>query len=285
MSFQGQLSSLFTKDGGKTKPSKLLLSLLGAVGVVIAIGLQFLSTVQTSSRSSSAIEVPKIDLSAQVKPPDVTSGEEAERASQRRTLMGKMQAMTFQPLKSVSLQPKLEVPVGSEVSATLSSGGSNGTVTALLDASVDSDGDVVLPKGTLLYGKGTSSDERLYVTFSTAVFPDKKKQKVKAAAFDQNDRMEGLKGKKISDYAFKLAASAGLFFLGGLADGMRQDNYSSPLAPRRTTVKDAALNGVSTATLETGKSMLQKMNEEKARIEVKATTKVLIIFGDISENQ
>jgi hypothetical protein len=66
---------------------------------------------------------------------------------------------------------------------------------------------------------------------------------------------------------------------------MREDNNSNPFAQRRPTVKDAALNGVSTATLETGKNMLQKMNEEKSRIEVKATTKVLIIFGDVSENQ
>src|ERR1700686_2980114 len=101
MSFQGLFSSFFKKDGGKTKPTKLLLSLVGAAGVVVAIGLQFLSTVQSSSRSTSAVEAPKIDLSAQIKPPAITSGEEAERASQRRSLVGKMQAMTFQPLKSV----------------------------------------------------------------------------------------------------------------------------------------------------------------------------------------
>jgi hypothetical protein len=284
MQFNRLFSSLFVRDGGKSKPSKLLLSLVGALGVIVAIGLQFLSTVQTS-RISSAVEAPKIDLSAQIKPPEITSAAEAERATERLALGKKMHSMTFQPLKAVSLQPKLEVPLGSEVSATLSSGGSNGTVTALLDASVESDGDVVLPKGTLLYGKGTSSDERLYVTFSSAVFPDKKRQKVRAAAFDQNDRMEGLKGKKISDYAFKFAASAGLFFLGGLADGMRDNQNTNPFVQQRTTARDAALNGVSTATLETGKNMLQKMNEEKSRIEVKATTKVLIIFGDPSESQ
>jgi hypothetical protein len=247
--------------------------------------MQFLSSIRTQSKSSTAVETPKIDLSTSLNPPAVTSAQDAERANAKRTVAEKMKSMLFQPLKAISLQPKIDVPIGSEVPATLSSGGSNGTVTALLDASVEADGDVVLPKGTLLYGKGNSSDERLYITFTTAVFPDKKKQKVKAAAFDQNDRMEGLKGKKISDYAFKLATSAGLFFLGELADGMRDDNYSNPFAQHRTTVKDAALNGVSTATLETGKNMLQKMNEKKSRIEVKATTKIIVIFGDNSETQ
>lgn len=285
MFLNGILSSLTIKDGGKRKISRFGFAVLALPGILIVICVQLLSTVQTKSRAGEAIEAPKISVDSPVSPPQVVSGVEVERASMQRRIAEKMRAMTFQPLKSVTLQPKLDVPIGSEVSAQLSSGGSNGTVTAYLDSSVEADGDVILPKGTLLYGKGNSSDERLYISFATAVFPDKKRMKVKASAFDQNDRMEGLKGKKISDYAFKFAASAGLFFLGGLADGMREDNYSNPFAQRKPSVKDAALNGVSTATLETGKNMLQKMNEEKSRIEVKATTKILVIFGDPSETQ
>lgn len=279
------MSSLVVKDGGKTKPSKALLTIVAGLVVFAVVGLQFISSVKTNATSPTPVETPKVDLGTQVTPPSVTSGLAVQKAEARKTRAAKMREAAFQPLKSFVLQPKIEIPVGSEVSATLSSGGSNGTVTALLDANVDAEGDTVLPKGTLLYGKGTSSEDRLYISFSTAVLPDKKKQKITASAFDQNDRMEGLKGKKISDYVFKLATSSGLFFLGGLADGMRDDNYSTPFTQRRTTVKDAALNGVSTAAVETGRDMLQKMNEEKARIEVKATTKIVVIFGDPTDGQ
>jgi len=279
------ISSFVVKDGGKRKPSKFALMISAAIAVILVVGIQFLSTVQNQPKGITAVETPKIELSAGLHPPEVTSAADVEQATAKRVVAEKMKSMTFQPLKSVTLQLKVDVPVGSEVWATLSSGGSNGTVTALLDSSVEADGDVILPKGTLLYGKGSSSDERLYVLFTTAVFPDRRKQKIKASAFDQSDRMEGLKGKKISDYAFKLATSAGLIFLGGVADGMRANNYNSPFVQQRTSVGDAALNGVSTATMEMGRNTLQKMNEEKSRIEVKATTKIIVIFGDMSETQ
>lgn len=279
------LSSFFVKDGGKRKLSRLALTILGTGGVVLAIGMQFLSTIKVQPKSTAGVETPKFDLSANLHPPSVNSAQDTERATAKRKVAEKIRSMVFEPLKALTLQPKVDVPVGSEVTATLSSGGSNGTVTALLDANIEADDDVVLPKGTLLYGKGNSSDERLYISFTTAVLPDKKKQKIKASAFDQNDRMEGLKGKKISDYAFKLAASAGLIFLGGVADGMRANTYNSPFIQQRTSAGDAALNGASTATMEMGRNTLQKMNEEKSRIEVKATTKIIVIFGDPSETQ
>lgn len=285
MPFHRLISSLTAKDGGKTKPSKGLLTMMAGLIVTIVVGLQFLSSVRTNSTNPTAVETPKIDLGTTVSPPAVTSDLAMRKAESRKIRADKMRETVFQPLKAFVLQPKIEIPVGAEVLATLSSGGSNGIVTALLDGNVDAEGDTVLPKGTLLYGKGSSSEDRLYISFSTAVLPDKKKQKIKASAFDQNDRMEGLKGKKISDYVFKLATSSGLFFLSGLADGMRDDNYSNPFAERRTTVKDAALNGVSTAAVETGRDMLQKMNEEKERIEVKATTKIVVIFGDSTDGR
>lgn len=165
MYLNGLLSSFVIKDGGKLKPSKLALTMFGVFGIVVVVAMQFLSSIQIRPKVSTAVETPKIDLSATLNPPAVTSTQEAERASAKRIVADKMKSMLFQPLKAISLQPKIDVPIGSEVLATLSSGGSNGTVTALLDASVEADGDVVLPKGTLLYGKGNSSDERLYITF------------------------------------------------------------------------------------------------------------------------
>lgn len=46
--------------------------------------------------------------------------------------------------------------------------------------------------------------------FSKAVLPDHTSLKIKSLAYDGGDRILGVKGRKVSDYAFRLAASSGL---------------------------------------------------------------------------
>jgi hypothetical protein len=164
----------------------------------------------------------------------------------------------------------------------LTSGGANGMVKATLTEGLKSDGEVVLPANTVLLGAGTSSEDRLFMEFSKAILPDKTTMKIKALAYDKEDRILGVKGKKISDYAFKLAASAGMIFLGGMADGMREEVSLVPGERRRPSVRDSALTGVTTATSEVGKDMLEKMKSSDSRIEVAHATSILLIFDDVS---
>ena len=94
--------------------------------------------------------------------------------------------------------------------------------------------------------------------FSKAVLPDHTNLKIKALAYDSGDRILGVKGNKVSDYAFRLAASSGLIFLGGMADGLREEVSLAPGERRRHSTRDAALNGVTTAASEVGKDMIEK---------------------------
>ena len=204
-----------------------------------------------------------------------------ERAEARASAQALRGPVRIDPIRPVRLSQNQEIPSGAEVMAYLASGASNGLVKAVLSENLKYDGDLFLKKGTILIGKGSSSEERLYIQFSKAVSPDKTTTKIKAFAFDKGDRIIGLKGKKVSDYAFKLAASAGLIFLGGVADGLREDYSSNPFEKRRPTVRDAALNGVSTATLETGKDMMSDLKSREARMEVASQTPILVIFGDV----
>lgn len=187
-------------------------------------------------------------------------------------------------IQRINLSGLKGIPTGSEASAVLSSGGANGTVIAKLSENLSADGDILLPKGTILYGKGSSNDERLYVQFRKAILPDKTEQKIHAQAFDQKDRMVGLKGKKLSDVAFKIAASSGLIFLSGMADGMKQNMTTDIFGNHRPSVHDAALNGVATATAEQGKRMMDSMNKEEARVEVAVQTPIVVVFGDDSNS-
>ena len=49
---------------------------------------------------------------------------------------------------------------------------------------------------------------------------------------------------------------------------------------RRPSMRDAALGGVTTATSELGKDMLEKMKSSDNRVEVAHSTSVLVIFDD-----
>ena len=161
-------------------------------------------------------------------------------------------------IKSVKLGPEIKIPAGSEVFVTLTSGGANGMLKAILPEGLKTDGEVFLPPGTVLLGSGASSNERLFMDFSKAVLPDHTNLKIKALAYDSGDRILGVKGNKVSDYAFRLAASSGLIFLGGMADGLREEVSLAPGERRRHSTRDAALNGVTTAASEVGKDMIEK---------------------------
>ena len=187
-------------------------------------------------------------------------------------------------IRSVSLMGTRSVPNGAEVVAELRSGGANGMLKAATSEPLKFQGEILLPENTVLIGKGKSDDERLYVAFRRAVLPDRTEIKVRAQGYDGKDKILGLRGKKISDYPFRLAMSSGLVFLGGMADGMREDNAAGPWERRRPTARDAALNGVTTATADLSRETMESMKKQEARVEVAQSTRILIIFGDVDES-
>jgi hypothetical protein len=250
----------------------------------MVLGSQMLMSWDTGTQPKKEIffRTPSLAVAPEtVYVPPVTDAKKEMQMERMRAAQGRRVTLKIEPIKPIRLSQVKEIPSGAEVMAYLSSGASNGLVKAVLSENLKYDGDLILKKGTALIGKGNSSEDRLYIEFTKAISPDKSSLKVKAFAFDKADRIIGLKGKKISDYAFRLAASAGLIFLGGVADGLREDYSSNPFEKRRPTVRDAALNGVSTATMETGKDMMNDLKSREARVEVASSTQVLVIFGDV----
>ncbi len=199
----------------------------------------------------------------------------------------KYKPAVIQGIQRIKLSQIKGIPTGSEVSAILTSGATNGTVTAKLTNDLMADGEVLFPTGTLLFGRGSSNDERLFIKFRRAILTDKTEVKVKAQAFDSKDRMVGLKGKKISDMAFKIAASSGLIFLGAVADGMKQSNDVNIFGQvaQKPSLHDAALNGVATASAEQGRALMNSMKNSESRVEVKVETPIVVVFGDDQETE
>ncbi len=281
--------SRFIPDGRKEKINSLWLKIiLGLSFSALMAGQVFNKTPNFESKPEEGVGIPtgvysgQSQVIYQPKTYDDLAEIEKERTARQKAYSTRALPKP-EPLSVINLTKLTEIPTGSEVKAILISGGTNGTVTAKLTEPLIIDGDNLLPTRTILFGKGSSSDERLYVKFSKAILPDKKEFKIVAEAFDQKDRMLGLKGKKVSDYAFKIAASSGLIFLGGMADGMQEEG-GSPFAPKRKSARDAALNGVATASLEQGKRIMDSMDNQ-SRIEVQATSPIVVIFSDSSNTE
>jgi hypothetical protein len=249
------------------------------------VAVQVYSALQPSFKKSTVVlfAPPQVraDLDVTYVPPLMDAKRDAAMARDLKSSKARGRPVPIvERIKPVSLNGFQGIPPGSETVAQLVSGGANGMVKAQLTDILRAAGDVLLPRGTILIGKGSSSDDRLYILFRKAITPDGQASKINAQAYDEKDRIVGLKGKKISDYAFRLAASAGLIFLGGVADGMRDDYSQSPFVQRRPTMRDAALNGVSTSTADMSHQMIDSMKNAQERVVVDHSTKLIVIFGD-----
>ena len=273
------------QEGKKFRVSSAFLRHLAwGIGAVI-VGIQLYASFQPGFKKSAELMFapPQVraDLDPLYVPLTMDARREAEMDKRRQTSGARVRPLQIvERIKPVNLSGLDGIPAGSEVVAQLVSGGANGMIKAQLVDSLKALGEALLPKGTVLIGKGSSSDDRLYIAFRRAILPDKTEMKIRAIAYDEKDRIIGLKGKKVSDYAFKLATSAGLIFLGGMADGMRDDYSSSPLIQKRPTMRDAALNGVSTSTADLSREMMDSMKNAQERVVVEHSTRLIVIFGD-----
>jgi len=189
---------------------------------------------------------------------------------------GRFRIQPPQKIKPIDLRSLTEPPPGSEVKAALVSGGANGTVKVRLIEDLILNGDSYAPRNSVLIGRGSSAEDRLFITFTRLVSPEGKSRKVLAQAYDINDNIRGLNGKRVSDQVFKIAASSALIFLGGVADSL-QEGSTGPFGNQRRSLRDAALGGVAQSTTEHGKRYLDSLDRD-SRVEVKKETNLIVIF-------
>lgn len=269
---------LYLREGQKKKLKIRTLKIIFLVLFGFVLFGQLLNSCSDpeGQSSNSTFEVPSV-----IQPSDPIELKKYKVTADAQNIEAKKKArareVVLQKLSVVSFSNNDKIPAGTEASAQLSSGGSNGIVKAILSENISGESDMIAPKGSILLGSGQSSDERLYIVFNKLIRPDKTQIKVKAQAFDAGDRILGLKGAKVGDFAFKIAASSGLFFLSGMAEGMQ--SQTSIFSNQRPSVRDAALQGVAQATVEHGKQLVDSMNN-KTVIEVKHSTPIIVIFDD-----
>ena len=182
-------------------------------------------------------------------------------------------------IKVVSLRSISELPIGSEMKALLESGATDGIVKARLTVPLIVDGEPILPEKTVLFGKGKSGEERLFIEFSKVIFPTGESFPIRAQAFDVSDKILGLKGAIVGTRTKKMAGAMAFGFLGGMASGM-QNTSGSYFMMQQPSVRDAALAGAGKAMLDQSQAYIEEMKRSPNIIEVKAGTEIVVLTDE-----
>ncbi len=183
----------------------------------------FSSQKEIADTRGSVVATPGITQeSANIQVPIMTSQDLINRLPQPKVGQG-----VVGRIKIFNLRQLTDIPVGSEAKVVLESGASNGIVKGRLVTPLLVDGEPVLPEGTTIFGKGKSSEERLYVEFQKAIFPSGESFAIRGQAFDVADKILGLKGSLVGTRTKKMGMAIGFGLLGGMADGMQETSGSS----------------------------------------------------------
>ncbi len=182
-------------------------------------------------------------------------------------------------IRVVSLRGISEMPIGSEMRARLESGATDGIVKARLTRSLVVDGEPILPENTILFGKGKSGDERLFVEFTKVIFPSGDSYSIRAQAFDVSDKIQGLKGAIVGRRTKKMAGALTFGFLGGMAGGL-QNTSGSYFIDKKPSTRDAALAGASKAALDQSQVFIEEMKNSPNIIEVKVGSEIVVITDE-----
>lgn len=203
----------------------------------------------------------------------------SERATKPTISSSGAAKQRFSGLALIPRSSAHNIPPGTIGQATLVSGASNGPVRATLSAALKWNGDVLLPAGTALVGRGASTEERLFVGFKQAVLKDGTVVGIEAQACDASDQTVGLKGSLVGYRTLKLGAAAGLNFAAGISQGLQDTRGQGGVEVRTPSTKNALLNGASTAALEESRDLMSDLKSKPPIIEVEAGTGICILFA------
>ena len=179
-----------------------------------------------------------------------------------------------------NLRSALNLPVGTEGKAILVSGGTDGLIKAKILKPVLVDNEPLIPENAVLIGVGKSGEDRLFVEFQKIVLPTGETYKITAQAFESDDKIQGIKGSIVGTRSKKMMMAMGLGFLGGMADGMRENTSGSYFSNQKPTTRDAALAGASKAALDQSEAYLEEMKKSPNIIQVKSGTEFYFIVDD-----
>ena len=270
----------FQHDGARLPRHRIIFCICGTVACILVAtmlqgpaqpALEEVREIKTPDASQLADSTNKIQMDAY--------SAQAENDSLKQKSKNKKAIVVKLPgLQKFDRSGGRGVPPGMTLKAVLSNGASNGTVKAVVTESLYLQGETLVPEGAVLIGTGQSTEERLYIRFTTLVLRDGTTKNIQAQAVDSEDLIAGLKGSKIGRYAMKYGAAVGLNFAGGLAQGLQDKEVINQQAVTKTDTKNALLNGASRAAIEMANETMTSLRNQTPVIEVKAGKEIVIMF-------
>lgn len=281
----GPASFGFIRDGIKKRLSQKFVNSIFVLVAIVATITTFLSSKEdTEIEKSPFMNIDPTSATTTVVPPAMYD-EVRESGDLTKSQGQKSKSKPPEGLKIISLTSLKSIPTGTEARAILVSGASNGPVKARLSESVRLDGDTLIESGSILYGVGQSTEERLFISFNKLIRPSGAEVKIKAEAFDLSDKIIGLKGSKVSSQATKIALSTGLSFVSGYVEGLKEpEPFLMGSGGGRRSPKDAAMDGAATAAADQSKSLMDSIKNSPVIIEVKENSPIWVVFGEGDKN-
>lgn len=271
---------LFRQDGPKESLNAKVAALIFGAFVLIASAYSLINSV---TGSDSREKKRPIEFNGAVVPSrEVNVPVAGSAPPQAHSGSGKRRAEVFDAPQIVKRSQSTKIPPGTFIKARFVTGASNGPAKAVLLEGFSIDGETVLEPDTVLVGQGSSTDDRLNVQFTKMVFKDGSVQTIHAQGCDIKDQTVGVRGEKVNRYAAMLAAGAGLNFIGGMTQGLQQQQITPyGVGVPSNSLRNAALNGASTAALDQGQAILSDWKQKKAIIQVPSGQEFYILFdGD-----
>lgn len=248
------------------------------LSVFVLIAIFFLKTPEQKT-SGPGIGSPELSNQGQKIDFDLYSITEENRLLKNQKVFTR-QAPSLPGLEKINRNRNIKIPGGSSIKAKLISGATDGPVQAEVTASLRVQGESAIPEGATLVGSGTSSDDRLIVKFSKVLLRDGSSFGVSGYAVDLEDPFIGLKGSKISREAKKYAASIGLSFLSGVADGLKDREAIGSQVVEKNSIRNSLLNGASRAALEVANENLNELKNKAPIIVIEPGKEILVRFDE-----
>lgn len=271
----------FSKDGGPLSKRTIKVS---ATCTVLGLTLvMLLSSPDQPLEESSGIRAPETsDINRNreaISLESYSASEESDRLKAAQARRGSRKVGRLPGLEKLDRSTVKDIPPGTVIKAVLLTGASNGPVKAEVKEALRIRGETLIPSGTILLGKGRSTEERLFVHFSKLLVRGGEVQETSADAAEAEDQTVGLKGSRVGRYAARYATAVGLNFVGGMAEGLQAREIVGTQVVTKPDAKNALLNGASRAAYEMGNEEMQKIRSAPVEIHVEAGKEILVMFG------
>ena len=277
---------IMERDGGKDVPNKGLLFKILCVLAAVGIGAMIIFSSMDGDDSHLGKEKkPQRPNRGQERPERTTedppspirgvSKKRPPKRPRRQTKAPSRKSIGLAVPQVIERQddpsPSTPLPSGTSAVGTTLQGidtRSTQTVRVLLPYGMFRRGNRLIPRESILTGRISLKGEKVFIIFEGVVFPDGKSFKIAAHALDPKDFTSGLRGKRHGNTDLKMAAAMGLSMMGTMGEVLAQKEALGGEYGRitvKSTLKDAALTGLSGVAKQESQRRLEGIGQEAQR--------------------